>query len=150
MGLMLDERVGRARVCGDGERCAGARALAARRPRTWNTPPSQRASNTASGKFSGELCESPRKIDITSRRAAVCGRKSATIRKKVIGHSVSAFQWSIAGGNGLRHLRGALTLLHQPARQHGRSILLEPLVEKRGDLLAEIGGMPEARELIVL
>jgi hypothetical protein len=54
-----------------------------------------------------------------------------------------------ARGRGLR-LRRPLALLHQPARQHGRGILLEPLVEKRGDLFPKISGMAEAREFIAL
>lgn len=44
----------------------------------------------------------------------------------------------------------ALQLFHQPARQHGGGILLHPKIEKRGDLLAEIGGMAETREFIAL
>lgn len=150
MSLVIDERVDGAWMCGAGKRCAGAKALAARRPLKWRTFRGQRASNTASGKFSGELCESRRKIAITSRWAAICGRKPSTIRKKIIGRNMRALRRSLAGGSGLQRLRRVPTLLHEPARQHGRGILLEPLVEKRANLLAEIGGMAEAREFIAL
>jgi ribosomal protein S14 len=150
MGLMVEERADRARMCGARERCAGARVLVGSWSVRWNTLPSQRDINTPSGKFSCELFQTSRKIGITSRRAAICGKKTSTVRKNIIGHSRRAFRRSLAGGDSLLGLRRALTVLHQSAGKHGRSILLEPLVEKRGDLLAEIGGMAEARELIAL
>jgi hypothetical protein len=50
----------------------------------------------------------------------------------------------------VRSLRRTLALLHQPARQHGGGILLQPRVEKRGDLFPEISGMAEAREFRAL
>ena len=146
----VGERAGRARGCEARARSAGARELRSRRPMNRNTVPSQRASKTAMGKARSELCKSPRKIAITSGWAAISARRGRPIRKKVIGHGMSTFHRRLAGGNGLQHLRGALALLHQPARQHGAGILLEPLVEKRADLLPEIGGMAEARELIAL
>ena len=150
MDWMADENGDRARVYGACAGWAGTRALPSGRPVKRNTVPSQRASHAARGKSSGEPCKSSRKIAITSRRAAICGWRNRSIRKKVIGHSMSGSQRGLAGGSGLRHLRRALALLHQPARQHGGGILLEPLVEKRADFLPEIGGMAEAREFIAL
>src|SRR5882672_3589321 len=146
----VGERAGRARGCEARARSAGARELRSRRPMNRNTVPSQRASKTAMGKARSELCKRPRKIAITSRWAAICGRRNRPISKKVIGHGMFTFHLRLAGGNGLQPLRGALALLHQPARQHGAGILLEPLVEQRADLLPEIGGMAEAREFIAL
>ena len=150
MELMADENGDRARMCGACAGCAGARALPSRRPVKRNTLPSQRASRAARGKASGELCKSSRKITITSRWAAICGRENRPIRKKVIAHGMSGSQRWLVGGSGLQHLRRTPALLHQPARQHGGGSFLEPLVEKRADFLPEIGGMAEAREFIAL
>ena len=150
MEWMADENGDRARVYGACAGCAGARALPSRRPVKRNTLPSQRASHAARGKSSGELCKSSRKIAITSRWAAIGRRRNRPIRKKIIGHGMSGSQRWLVGGSGLQHLRRTLALLHQPARQHGGGILLEPLVEKRADFLPEIGGMAEAREFIAL
>ena len=120
-----------------------------RRPAKRNTLPSQRASKRASVGFSGELCKSSQKMVITSRWATICGRRTRSIRKKIIGHSMPASRRRFARGRGI-HLRRALGLLHQRASQHGRGILLKPLAEKRGDLFPEISGMAEAREFIAL
>lgn len=148
---------GRAEETGDGARvygacagCAGARELPSRWPGKRNTLPSQRASHVARGKSSGELCKSSRKIAITSRWAAIGGRGTRPIRKKVIGRSMSGSQRRFPSGSGLQHLRRALALLHEPARQHGGGILLEPLVKQRADLFPKISGMAEAREFIAL
>ncbi len=145
-----DEGGGRARVYGACAGCVGARKLGSRQLVEANTPLRQRTSSRASVKFSGELCESSRKMAITSRWAAIGGRRPRPIRKKIIGHGMSAFRRRFARGSGLQHLRRTLALLHQPARQHGGSILLEPLVEKGADLLPEIRGMAEAREFVAL
>jgi hypothetical protein len=107
-------------------------------------------SKTISGKAGGESRKMPRKIAFTSRWPAVCGRRDRPIRKEIIGHGMSALQRRIAGRNGLQHLRRTLALLHQPAREHRASILFKPLIEKRADLLAEIGGMVETREFVAL
>ena len=150
VGARVGERADRAQGCEARAGSAGARELRSRRPVNRNTLSSQRASKTAMGKARSELCKSPRKIAITSGWAAISARRGRPIRKKVIGHGTSALHWRVASGNGLQHLRRTLALLHQPARQHGAGILLEPLVEKRTDLLPEIGGMAEAREFIAL
>lgn len=81
-----------------------------------------------------------------SGTAARSTLRSDTIRKKIIGHRMAVGaggfrRRSIFGGED-----GAFTLLHQPASKHGRSVLLEPLVEQFRDLLAEIGSVGEARK----
>jgi hypothetical protein len=43
---------------------------------------------------------------------------------------------------------GMLTLIDQVAREQRRGVFLEPLVEQRRNLFAEIGGMPESGKLI--
>jgi len=150
VGARVGERAGRAQGCEARAGSAGARELRSRRPVNRNTVPNQRASKAAMGKARSELCKRPRKIAITSGWAAICGRGNCPIRKKIIGHGMSAFHRRLATGNGLPHLRRALALLHQPARQHGAGILLEPLVKQGADLLPKIGGMAEAREFIAL
>lgn len=150
LGRMVGERGGAARLCeGRAARAAGME-LHSRRPVKRNTLPSQRASNRAIVKFSGELCESSRKIAITSRWAAISGRGNQPIRKKIIGRGMSGSRRRFARRSGLQHLRRTLALFHQPARQHGGSVLFEPLVEKRADFLPEIRSMAEAREFIAL
>ena len=98
----------------------------------------------------GKLRISERKELITSSGASICGRRDHPIRKKIIGHSMSIFRKRFACGVVFQHLRRALLLFHQPARKHGGGILLHPKIEKRADLLAEIGGMAETREFIAL
>jgi hypothetical protein len=51
---------------------------------------------------------------------------------------------------GLLQAQGALALFDQPARQHGCRVLLDPFIEKSGNLLPKIGRMTEAREFITL
>ena len=91
-----------------------------------------------------------RKKLFTSSRASICGRGDRSIRKKVIGHGMSIFWERFAGGSVFHRLWRALSLLHQPARQHGGGIFFHPQIEKRADLFAQIGGMAETREFIAL
>ena len=73
------------------------------------------------------------------------------IRQKIIGRS---WRRPIARNTRFRRLsrhRGlAFALLHQPARQHRRTVLLYSLIYQGHDLLAEIGNMAEARQLVAL
>src|SRR5260370_1006267 len=103
-----------------------------------------------SGGFGAVLRIERRKMAFTSSVASVCGRRDRPIRKKIIGHGMSVFRKSFTCGSVfLRNLR-AFLLFHQPARQHGRGIFLDPKVEQRAYLLAEIGGMAETREFVAL
>ncbi len=114
------------------------------------TPPGPSDRGFGSGIASGKLWIERRKIAITSSWAAICGRGDRPIRKKVIGHGRSVLRERFTGANVFLHLLRAFPLLHQPARQHGRGIFFHPLVEKRANLLAEIGGMTKTREFIAL
>jgi hypothetical protein len=91
-----------------------------------------------------------RKMAFTLGGASVCGRRGRPIRKKIIGHGMPASRERFRRGNVLLPLLRAFPLLHQPAGQHGCGILRHPKVEKRANLLAEIGGMDETREFIAL
>jgi hypothetical protein len=147
---MLGERRCGARGCEALVKNAEACGLPSLRRMTLDTLLNHWVSKAISGKAGGELRKMPREIAITSRWAAVCGRRDRPIRKKIIGHGMSALQRSLAGRRGLQQLRRALAQLHQPAREHGASILFKPKIEKRADLLAEIGGMVETREFVAL
>jgi len=90
------------------------------------------------------------KTVFSSSRAAICGRRSAPIRKKVIRHGMFFLRMNFAGVNRFRFSRRGLALLHQPTRQHGASVFFEPLIEKRANFLAEIGGVTQTREFVTL
>jgi hypothetical protein len=80
---------------------------------------------------------------------ANCGRRGRLIRKKIIGHGLHGFAASIAVCRRfLRHR--VLALMHQQSRQQRRSVLFQPGIQQLGDLLAEIGGVVQAREFVAL
>jgi hypothetical protein len=91
-----------------------------------------------------------RQIKFTSRGASVCLWRGRAIAKKIIGHAVSIFRESVHGGGVFVRLLRTLALLHQPAGQHGGGVFLDPKIKKSADLLAEIGGVAEAREFVAL
>jgi len=103
---------------------------------------------------------SARILGCRSRTAAKIGRRARLIREKIIGHAARAVVPRVASGSSLvircRPLvrlpsrGGMFALLHQPARKHGRGVLLKPGVQQLGDLLAEIRRVAEPRELIAL
>ena len=78
------------------------------------------------------------KIVFSSSRTAINGRGGSPIRKKNIGHRMSLFPAPLARGCCLGFARRTFALLHQQARQHGTSILFQPLVKQRIDFFAEI------------
>ncbi len=84
-------------------------------------------------------------------------RADETFRQKVIGHRM-AVVGRRRGWGGLRIRRrlgiggadAAFALLDQPAGDHGVGVLVEPLIEERRDLLAQIGSVAEAGEFVRL
>ena len=78
--------------------------------------------------------------------APSCGK----IAQKIIGRGRRS-RWLL-----LRRFRSfyrrsfALAILHQPSRQHGGRILLDPLIDQRGDLLAQIRSVAEPRQFVTL
>jgi hypothetical protein len=56
----------------------------------------------------------------------------------------------IRSGLDIRGAQVAFAHLEENARDHGVGILVEQLVDKRIDFLAEIGGMTEAREFVTV
>lgn len=109
-------------------------------------------------------------IGCTSHGASNFSRRDGSIRKIIIGHRMRYGAWHRTGhgaGHGTRRgmdvrrkqslarsvfrdARRTLALLDQPAREHGAGVLFHPLIEQRANLLAEIGGVGKARELVAL
>jgi hypothetical protein len=97
-----------------------------------------------------------------SRASAKSRLRARLIREKIIGHGVCGLIPPIAGRRTFivarRSRRAfallarcrALALLHQPARQHGRGIFLQPDIQQLRDLLAEIGRVAKPRKLEAL
>ncbi len=95
-----------------------------------------------------------------SRATAKFGWRARSIREKIIGHSMRGLASCFGGSRALvvgRRLLacrvsrgGMLALLHQPARQHGRGVFLEPGIQQLSNLLAEIGRVAQAGKLVTL
>ena len=94
-----------------------------------------------------------------SRAVAKIGRRTRLVGEKIIGRSVRVHAPRHARGSSFvfRHrlIRlasrgGMFALLHQPAREHSASVLLEPGIQQLRDLLAEISGVAQAREFVAL
>jgi hypothetical protein len=143
-------RSGNTRRCGAlGEGAMGT-TLEPRRSLKPGTPMSLRASAALGGRVGGELSKASRKIAFTSSRAAVCGRSDRPIRQNIIGHTISGVRQRIAGDRSFLCAWRMLPLLDHPAREHGCRVFLHPLIEKGGNLLAEIGRVAEARKFVAL
>ena len=148
--VMRVERSGGTRRCEALEESAAVSVLEPRGSLRPGTPRTLWVSAALSGRVGGELSNTSRKIAFTSRRAAILARWSGPIRKNIIGHGMSVPRQHLGGGGGLLQAQGALALFDQPARQHGCRVLLDPFIEKSGNLLSKIGRMTEAREFITL
>jgi hypothetical protein len=82
--------------------------------------------------------------------AAVSGLRRGSIRKKIIGHGMCAVAARFAFRKHVGCARGPVALLHQQPREHGYGVFFHPLIKQRHDLLAEIGGMRQARQFKTL
>lgn len=82
---------------------------------------------------------------VISTPAAIQLLDCASCDKNIIGRSVGRFRLRVLPLGG-----APLVLLHQPARQHGRRILLDPGVQQLPDFLAQIGRMAQPREFVAL
>src|SRR5260370_14600720 len=77
------------------------------------------------------------------------GRRGRLMREKIIGHGIRGLAPSLAVHRSF--LRDAvLALLHQPARQQSRSVLIEPGIQQLRALFAEIGGVVQTRKFVAL
>jgi hypothetical protein len=147
---MLVEGRCQARLCEAFERNVGAREWKPLGRMTLGTPPGPGDRSFVGARAGCRLRMECRKMAFTSSGASVCGRRDRSIRKKIIGHTMSASGEGFSRGHVLLPLLRAFPLPHQPAGHHSCGILLHPKVEKRANLLAEIGGMAETREFIAL
>jgi hypothetical protein len=141
---------GETRGCETLEGNVGTSEGFARRVGPPGTLPSSEGKGTVSVAGSGDVCLALRKMAITSCWTAVGRGRSRPIRKNIIGHSICFLGKQIRESCGFVGVRSALALVHQQAREHGFGIFLDPLLEERGDLLTEIGGMAKAREFEAL
>jgi len=65
------------------------------------------------------------------------------IAQKIIGRGSRGDLGGNVGANSIAGRAIALAILDQPAGQHGRAVLLNPLVDQRGDILAQVGGVTQ-------
>lgn len=73
-----------------------------------------------------------------------------SIRKKVIGHGMRCGVAGFATGAQVRFARGAFTLLQKQAREGRVGVVVHPLIKQCANLLADIGGVRQTRELKAL
>lgn len=126
-----------------------ARALDAFARAPWRTLPGSKANKSAGGIFSSRTADKLQKPCKTSGWAAVYRLRGGAIRKKVIGHGMSAIVPGFPVGKPVGPGR-SFPLLHKQARQHRGGVFLHPLIKQGGNFLAEIGGMRQARQFKAL
>jgi hypothetical protein len=149
MGFDIVRRGG-AGGCEPLETSAGWNAVGPRCGRRPGTPRRRWVSASLGGRVGGELSNSSRKIASTSSGTTVCGRRSRPIRQNIIGRTTPVLRQRVVGVRRLHGVRRPLALLDQPAGEHGCRVFFHPLIEKRPNLLAEIGGMTKPREFVAL
>ena len=118
------------------------------------TPPRRITRCVRSGGSGEKAPVKDAKISNTSYGTSICGRRSGSIRKNIIGHG-SGYGVSVRGQKFFTRsaFGGAgrpFALLDQPASEHGASVLFDPLVEQGANLLAEVGGVAQTREFVAL
>jgi hypothetical protein len=100
------------------------------------------------------LSSETRKINLTLCGAGAWRRRSRPLRKYIIGHEMASgvsllrkdfFRRGLFGNRRL-----PLALVHQQARHHGAGGFIDPLIEQRANLFAEIGGMAKTGEFVAL
>jgi len=121
----------------------------------WNrddvdTPPLMPPLIPAAAKSKPKRHETLRRADETSGSHTGSARRNDTIPQKVIGRTTPLVFRGCGRGSSLFAEDGALALIHQPARQHGRGIFLEVLIQERPQFLAQIRRMSEAGKFIAL
>ncbi len=136
--------------CGLAGGAQRARVMPQRSGEAQGIPQGTLAVNSVRAKKQKQSNGAVRSAGESSGATARTAGRSGTIRQKIIGHRVAV------GANGLRPGRvfqgenRAFALFDQPAGEHGGGVFLEPLIKQLGNLLAEIGGVGEARKFIGL
>jgi len=115
-----------------------------------STPLGSKAKLGIRGTFSPNTVKILQKASKTLGWAAIFGLRSGSVRKKIIGHRMRpiAPRWGAR-----KHVRcpcGAFPLLEKPAGKHSGGIFLQPLVDQRGNFLAEIRGVSQSRKFKTL
>ena len=147
-------------------RSAWLRGALTLRPRPLGTAPRRIARSVIRDGVGGEASLKNSRISCTSCGTSNFSRWGESIRENIIGHRMRHGAWranrhgigcgmAVRGKQALtwtvfRNARRPLALLDEPARQHGAGVFLDPLIEQSANLLAEIGGMTEAREFVAL
>jgi hypothetical protein len=94
-----------------------------------------------------------KKLPITSKNSGwprIFVQWNRSIRKKVIGHRMRGGAAGFAIGTQVRFARGAFTLLQEQAREGCVGVIVHPLIKQSSNLLADIGGVRETRQLKAL
>jgi hypothetical protein len=84
------------------------------------------------------------KTSLLSCRAANYGLRGSSIRQKIIGHRMRSIGAWVLAGSRSRPACGTFPLLEKPAREHGRRIFVQPLVEQGRNFLSDVGGVAQA------
>jgi hypothetical protein len=141
-------------------RCEPKSTVRLPRSQPLGTPMSPWLGRIGTGVTRLEKIIKPRMSRSSSTRTARMRLRSPLMREEIIGHRMRARRGVLAvvpaagprlgGGLRLRNAERALMLLHEPAREHGRGIFLQPGIQQLADLFAEIGGMTEPRKFVAL
>jgi len=118
--------------------------------RAQGIPPGTLAVNNVRAKNKNQSKNWTRRAGESSGMTARCAGRSGTIRQNIIGHGMTVGASRLPIGRIFHGENGTLSLLDQPAGEHGRRIFLEPLIQQFTNLLAEIGGVGKTRKLIGL
>jgi len=113
-------------------------------------PPRQPLANCVASKKQPKSHGMWRRGDETSVSPTGSTRRSDTIRQKVIRRTAALVCRGLGCGSRVSLEDGALALIHQPAGQQSRGILLQILVQKRTQFLAQVRRMSEAGEFVAL
>ncbi len=114
------------------------------------TPMGPRAEWSAFDIFKTATTADPPKTFNASSRTANYGPRGSSIRKNIIGHRMRSVFVRLGCGKRFGSAGAARALLEEPSREHGGRVFFDPLVEQRGNLLAEIGGVAQPRKLKAL
>ena len=115
-----------------------------------DTPPLMLPLAPAAAKIKPKKHETLRRADETSGSSTGSARRNDAIPQKVIGRTTPLVFGRCGRGSSHFAEDGAFALIHQPARQHGRGIFLEVLIQEGSQFLAQIRRMSEAGKFIAL
>ena len=115
-----------------------------------NTPPLMLPVIPAAARNQLQIYEISRRADETSAWSTGSARWNDPFPQKVIGRTTPLVFGGCGRGSSLFFKDSAFALVHQPARQHGRGVFLEVLIQERTQFLAQIRRVSEARKFVGL